>query len=114
MTNRTYRVTEVVGTSPEGIDAAIRNAVERASKTLRHIDWFEMTQVRGQVKDGAVVGVHMVGDRMGEQVGEAQLIYNWEALPAEVAQLIHAHPTQNEALGEAHLALAGKPLHAHD
>jgi flavin-binding protein dodecin len=54
MTNRTYRVTEVVGSSPEGIDAAIRNAVERASKTLRHIDWFEMTQVRGQVKDGAV------------------------------------------------------------
>ena len=67
-----------------------------------------------QVKDGAVVGVHMVGDRMGEQVGEAQLIYNWEALPAEVAQLIHAHPTQSEALGEAHLALAGKPLHSHD
>ncbi|MFJ8782331.1 dihydrolipoyl dehydrogenase [Streptomyces sp. NPDC102476] len=64
-----------------------------------------------QVKDGAVVGVHMVGDRMGEQVGEAQLIYNWEALPAEVAQLIHAYPTQNEAMGEAHLALAGKPLH---
>ncbi|MFJ9761698.1 dihydrolipoyl dehydrogenase [Streptomyces sp. NPDC101149] len=67
-----------------------------------------------QVKDGAVVGVHMVGDRMGEQVGEAQLIYNWEALPAEVAQLIHADPTQNQALGEAHLALAGKPLHTYD
>ncbi|MFG2821108.1 dihydrolipoyl dehydrogenase [Kitasatospora sp. NPDC048365] len=67
-----------------------------------------------QVKDGAVVGVHMVGARMGEQVGEAQLIYNWEALPSEVAQLIHAHPSQSEALGEAHLALAGKPLHAHD
>ncbi|MGW9031143.1 dihydrolipoyl dehydrogenase [Streptomyces sp. NPDC055722] len=67
-----------------------------------------------QVKDGAVVGVHMVGDRMGEQVGEAQLIYNWEALPTEVAQFIHAYPTQNEALGEAHLALAGKPLHTHD
>ena len=64
-------------------------------------------------KDGAVVGVHMIGARMGEQVGEAQLIYNWEALPSDVAQLIHAHPTQNEALGEAHLALAGKPLHAH-
>jgi dihydrolipoamide dehydrogenase len=64
-------------------------------------------------KDGAVLGVHMVGARMGEQVGEAQLIYNWEALPAEVAQLVHAHPTQNEAMGEAHLALAGKPLHAH-
>ncbi|MFI6347039.1 dihydrolipoyl dehydrogenase [Streptomyces sp. NPDC050560] len=67
-----------------------------------------------QVRDGAVVGVHMVGDRMGEQVGEAQLIYNWEALPSEVAQLIHAHPTQTELLGEAHLALAGKPLHSHD
>ena len=64
-------------------------------------------------KDGPVVGVHMIGARMGEQVGEAQLIYNWEALPSDVAQLIHAHPTQNEALGEAHLALAGKPLHAH-
>jgi dihydrolipoamide dehydrogenase len=65
-------------------------------------------------KDGPVVGVHMIGARMGEQVGEAQLIVNWEAFPAEVAQLIHAHPTQNEALGEAHLALAGKPLHAHN
>ena len=65
------------------------------------------------VVDGPVVGVHMVGARVGELVGEAQLIYNWEAYPAEVAQLVHAHPTQNEALGEAHLALAGKPLHAH-
>ncbi|WP_409485506.1 dihydrolipoyl dehydrogenase [Arsenicicoccus dermatophilus] len=64
-------------------------------------------------KDGPVVGIHMVGARMGEQVGEAQLIYGWEALPEDVAPLIHAHPTQNEALGEAHLALAGKPLHAH-
>ena len=65
------------------------------------------------LKDGPVIGLHMVGARMGEQIGEAQLIYNWEALPSEVASLIHAHPTQNEALGEAHLALAGKPLHAH-
>jgi dihydrolipoyl dehydrogenase len=64
-------------------------------------------------KDGPVVGVHMVGARIGEQIGEAQLIVNWEAFPEEVAQLVHAHPTQNEALGEAHLALAGKPLHAH-
>jgi dihydrolipoamide dehydrogenase len=63
--------------------------------------------------DGPVVGVHMVGARVGELVGEAQLIFNWEAYPAEVAQLVHAHPTQTEALGEAHLALAGKPLHAH-
>jgi dihydrolipoamide dehydrogenase len=67
----------------------------------------------GTGDDAPVVGVHMIGTRMGEQVGEAQLIYNWEALPADVANLIHAHPTQNEALGEAHLALAGKPLHSH-
>ncbi|MEU8241486.1 dihydrolipoyl dehydrogenase [Actinoplanes missouriensis] len=66
-----------------------------------------------RVNEGPVVGVHMVGARMGELVGEAQLIYNWEAFPEEVAQLVHAHPTQNEALGEAFLALAGKPLHAH-
>lgn len=63
--------------------------------------------------DGPVVGVHMIGARMGEQVGEAQLIVGWEAYPDDVASHIHAHPTQNEALGEAHLALAGKPLHAH-
>ena len=67
-----------------------------------------------RVKDGPVVGVHMVGSRMGEQVGEAQLVVGWEAHPEDVAALVHAHPTQNEALGEAHLALAGKPLHAHN
>ena len=66
-----------------------------------------------QEKDGPVVGIHMVGSRVGELIGEAQLIYSWEALPSEVAQLVHAHPTQSEAMGEAHLALAGKPLHAH-
>jgi dihydrolipoamide dehydrogenase len=66
-----------------------------------------------RLEDGPVLGVHMVGARMSEQVGEAQLIYNWEAFPSDVAQLVHAHPTQTEALGEAHLALAGKPLHAH-
>lgn len=65
------------------------------------------------LKDGPVLGVHMVGDRVGELIGEAQLIYSWEAHADDVAPLIHAHPTQNEALGEAHLALAGKPLHAH-
>ena len=66
-----------------------------------------------QLKDGPVIGVHMVGSRVGEQIGEAQLIVNWEAYPEDVATLIHAHPTQNEAMGEAHLALAGKPLHSH-
>jgi dihydrolipoyl dehydrogenase len=63
--------------------------------------------------DGPVVGIHMVGSRVSELIGEAQLIYNWEAYPADVASLIHGHPTQTEALGEAHLALAGKPLHVH-
>ncbi len=62
---------------------------------------------------GAVVGVHMIGARVGELVGEAQLITGWDAFPSDVAGLVHAHPTQNEALGEAHLALAGKPLHSH-
>ncbi|HOF62884.1 MAG TPA: dihydrolipoyl dehydrogenase [Dermatophilaceae bacterium] len=63
--------------------------------------------------DGRVVGIHMIGARMGEQIGEAQLIVGWEGTAEDVAPMIHAHPTQNEALGEAHLALAGKPLHAH-
>ena len=64
-------------------------------------------------KNGPIVGVHMIGARYGEQVGEASLMVNWEAYPEDVAQFIHAHPTQNEALGEAALALAGKPLHSH-
>jgi dihydrolipoamide dehydrogenase len=63
--------------------------------------------------DGPVLGVHIVGDRVGELIAEAQLIYNWEARPDEVAALIHPHPTQSEAIGEAHLMLAGKPLHVH-
>jgi dihydrolipoamide dehydrogenase len=63
--------------------------------------------------NGPVIGFHMIGSRAGEQVGEAQLIVNWEAYPEDVAPLVHAHPTMNEAIGEAHLALAGKPLHAH-
>jgi dihydrolipoamide dehydrogenase len=63
--------------------------------------------------DGPVLGVHLVGERVGELIGEAQLIYGWEAHPDDVAPMVHAHPTQNEAIGEAFLALAGKPLHAH-
>ena len=65
-----------------------------------------------RVKDGPVVGVHGIGTRVGELVGEAQLVVNWEAYPEDVAPYIHGHPTQYEALGEAFLALAGKPLHA--
>jgi dihydrolipoamide dehydrogenase len=78
----------------------------------------QILKTRGFVKlvrrpNGPVVGVHMIGARVSELAGEAQLITNWEAFPFDVAGLIHAHPTQSEALGEAHLALAGKPLHAH-
>lgn len=78
----------------------------------------QILQTSGFVKlvrrtDGPVVGVHMVGARVGELIGEAQLITSWEAWPDEVASLPHAHPTLDEALGEAHLALAGRPLHAH-
>lgn len=65
-----------------------------------------------RVKDGPVVGVHMIGARMGELIGEAQLIVNWEAYPEDVSQLVHAHPTQGESLGETMLKLAGTPLHA--
>lgn len=63
-------------------------------------------------KDGPVVGVHLLGDRVGELITEGQLAVAWEAHPEDIAPLIHAHPTQSEALGEAFLALAGKPLHA--
>ena len=60
---------------------------------------------------GRVLGVHIVGPRATDLIGEGQLIYNWEALPVEVAHLIHAHPSFSEAIGEAHLALAGRALH---
>jgi dihydrolipoamide dehydrogenase len=62
---------------------------------------------------GRVLGVHLVGARVGELIAEAQLIVNWDAEPDDVAALIHPHPTQSEIIGEAHLALAGKPLHFH-
>jgi dihydrolipoamide dehydrogenase len=79
------------------------------SKILKTAGCVKLVRVTG----GPVVGLHMVGSRVSELVGEAQLIYNWEAFPEDVAQLVHMHPTQNEALGEAHLALAGEPLHVH-
>lgn len=64
MTNRTYRVTEIVGTSPDGVDQAIRNGLQRAGRTLRHLDWFEVTQIRGNVMDGAV-DHYQVGMKVG-------------------------------------------------
>ncbi|MEV0110459.1 dihydrolipoyl dehydrogenase [Nocardia sp. NPDC050799] len=78
----------------------------------------QILQAAGSVKlvrekDGPIVGVHMIGSRFGEQVGEASLIVNWEAYPEDVAAFIHAHPTQNESLGEAVMTLANRPLHSH-
>ncbi len=83
------------------------------SQILKTAGGIKLVRVGGKDEQGPVVGIHMVGERVGELVGEAQLVYNWEAYADDVAQLIHAHPTQTEAFGEAHLALAGKPLHAH-
>ncbi|HEU5331464.1 MAG TPA: dihydrolipoyl dehydrogenase [Actinocrinis sp.] len=88
------------------------NGKSKILKTQGEIKLVQIVGVPGE--DDRVVGIHMVADRAGELVAEAQLIYNWDATPADVAQFIHAHPTQGEALGEAHLALAGKPLHVHD
>jgi len=65
-----------------------------------------------RVADGPIVGVHLLGDRVGELITEGQLAVGWEAHPEDLAPLVHAHPMQSEALGEAFLALAGKPLHA--
>lgn len=64
MTDRTYRVTEIVGTSPESIDAAVRNGLGRAAQTLRHLDWFEVTEIRGQISDGAIAHIQ-VGMKVG-------------------------------------------------
>ena len=64
-------------------------------------------------RPGRVLGIHLIGSRVGELIAEGQLIYNWDAEPDDVAALIHPHPTQSEIIGEAHLALAGKPLHFH-
>ncbi len=94
------------------------DAIETVTYDLGGNGKSQILKTQGFVKlvrrtDGPVVGVHMVGDRVGELIGEAQLIYGWEAHAEDVAPLVHAHPTQNEALGEAHLALAGKALHAH-
>jgi len=106
-------LTEAAATAAYGVDG-----VETVTYDLGGNGKSQILQTQGFVKlvrqvDGPVVGLHLVGDRVGELVGEAQLIHGWEAVPDDVAPLVHAHPTQGEALGEAFLALAGKPLHAH-
>ncbi|WP_244928715.1 dihydrolipoyl dehydrogenase [Nocardioides sp. W7] len=106
-------LTEAVAAETYGADA-----IETLTYDLGGNGKSQILKTQGFVKlvrrtDGPVVGIHLAGDRVGELIGEAQLIYGWEGYPEDVAPLVHAHPTQNEALGEAHLALAGKPLHAH-
>jgi dihydrolipoyl dehydrogenase len=83
------------------------------SQILQTQGAIKLVKQGGKGTPGPVVGIHMIGARVGELIGEAQLVYNWDAEADDVAALIHAHPTQNEAFGEAHLALAGKPLHSH-
>jgi flavin-binding protein dodecin len=70
MTNRTYRVTELVGTSTEGVDAAIRNGIRRAGETLRHLDWFEVTEIRGYITD-VTVSHYQVGMKIGFRLEDA-------------------------------------------
>lgn len=70
MTNRTYRVTEIVGTSTEGVEQAIRNGIARASQSLRHLDWFEVTEIRGNIRDGEVDHVQ-VGMKVGFRLEDA-------------------------------------------
>jgi dihydrolipoamide dehydrogenase len=116
----TYSSPEIasVGLDEDAARAAYGDEVETLVYDLGGNGKSQILKTAGFVKlirrkDGPVVGIHLVGDRVGELIGEAQLIYAWEAHAEDVAPLVHAHPTQNEALGEAHLALAGKPLHAH-
>ncbi|KES08181.1 hypothetical protein BU52_03925 [Streptomyces toyocaensis] len=71
MSDHIYRVTEIVGTSPAGVDEAVRNGIERASQTLRNLDWFEVTQVRGQLEDGRVAH-WQVGLKVGFRLEETE------------------------------------------
>lgn len=105
-------LTEARAVEQYGADAVSSYDYNLAGNGKSHIIGTSGSVKVVRVKDGPVVGVHMIGDRVGELIGEAQLAVNWEAYPEDIAPFIHAHPTQNEALGEAFLAIAGKPLHA--
>ncbi len=118
----TYSSPEVASvglTEVQAVDKHGADAIKTVNYDLSGNGRSAILNTKGAVKlvalqDGTVLGIHIVGDRVGELIAEAQLIYNWEALASEVAQLIHPHPTQSEAIGEAHLLLSGKPLHVHD
>ncbi|MGE3193367.1 MAG: dihydrolipoyl dehydrogenase [Microbacteriaceae bacterium] len=105
-------LTEAKAVEQYGADAVTSFDYNLAGNGKSHIIGTSGSVKVVRVKDGPVVGVHMIGARVGELIGEAQLAVNWEAYPEDIAPFIHAHPTQNEALGEAFLAIAGKPLHA--
>jgi len=117
----TYSEPEVASvglTEAQAVEKYGKDGVRTLTYDLAGNGRSQILKTAGAVKlvaetDGPVLGVHAVGSRVGELLAEAQLIYNWEAFPSDVAQLIHPHPTQSEAIGEAHLALAGKPLHMH-
>jgi dihydrolipoamide dehydrogenase len=119
----TYSEPEVASVGITSVQAAQRGiAVTEVNYPLGGNGRSVILQTQGQAKviaeatpdgPGRVLGIHLVGSRVGELIAEGQLIYNWDAEPADVAALIHPHPTQSEIIGEAHLALAGKPLHFH-
>ncbi|WP_407360497.1 dihydrolipoyl dehydrogenase [Microbacterium sp. LBN7] len=105
-------VTEDAAIAEHGADAVVAYEYNLAGNGKSEIIGTSGLVKIVRLKDGPVVGVHLLGDRVGELITEGQLAVAWEAHPEDIAPLIHAHPTQSEALGEAFLALAGKPLHA--
>ncbi|MGB3377072.1 MAG: dihydrolipoyl dehydrogenase [Microbacterium sp.] len=105
-------ITEEAAIAAHGADAVIAYEYNLAGNGKSEIIGTSGTVKVVRQKDGPVLGVHLLGDRVGELITEGQLAVAWEAHPEDLAPLIHAHPTQSEALGEAFLALAGKPLHA--
>ena len=105
-------LTEVQASEAHGADAVVAYEYNLAGNGKSEILGTGGIVKIVRVKDGPVIGVHLVGDRVGELITEGQLAVGWEAHPEDIAPFVHAHPTQSEALGEAFLALAGKPLHA--
>ncbi|WP_137843531.1 dihydrolipoyl dehydrogenase [Microbacterium sp. 2FI] len=105
-------LTEVQAQAAHGADAVVAYEYNLAGNGKSEILGTAGIVKVVRAKDGPVLGVHLLGDRVGELISEGQLVVGWEAHPEDIAPYLHAHPTQSEALGEAFLALAGKPLHA--
>lgn len=105
-------LSEVAAVDLHGADSVVAYEYNLAGNGKSEILGTSGTVKVVRQKDGPVLGVHLIGDRVGELITEGQLAVVWEAHPEDIAPFIHAHPTQSEALGEAFLALAGKPLHA--